>query len=114
MYRNLEEARVWLSKTFGYVEHYRYANPIRGAQIAAGTAWIMHSAAGSWRCKHSHRVLKADFGANVLWRPRERTHVLHVWSAPYPAQAARCCRGPLRPHVSNREDPRIPRPRGEK
>ena len=41
MYRNLEEALVWLTKAFGFVEHYRYGNPISGAQMAAGNAWIM-------------------------------------------------------------------------
>ena len=41
MYRNLEQALVWLSKTFGFVEHYHYGNPISGAQMAAGNAWIM-------------------------------------------------------------------------
>jgi uncharacterized glyoxalase superfamily protein PhnB len=40
-YRNLEEAIVWLSNAFGFVEHYRYGNPISGAQMAAGNAWIM-------------------------------------------------------------------------
>jgi uncharacterized glyoxalase superfamily protein PhnB len=45
-YRNLEEALVWLSKAFGFVEHYRYGNPISGAQMAAGNAWIMLKQAG--------------------------------------------------------------------
>ena len=40
MYRNLEEALVWLRKAFGFVEHYRYGNPISVAQMTAGNAWI--------------------------------------------------------------------------
>jgi len=41
MYRDLQEAIVWLSKAFGFVEHYRYGNPVSGAQMRAGNAWIM-------------------------------------------------------------------------
>ena len=40
-YRNLQEAIVWLSKAFGFVEHYRYGNPVSGAQMSAGNGWIM-------------------------------------------------------------------------
>jgi uncharacterized glyoxalase superfamily protein PhnB len=40
-YRNLNEAIAWLSKAFGFVEHYRYGNPVSGAQMRAGKAWIM-------------------------------------------------------------------------
>jgi uncharacterized glyoxalase superfamily protein PhnB len=40
-YRDLEEALVWLSKAFGFVEHYRYGTPLSGAQMSAGKAWIM-------------------------------------------------------------------------
>jgi uncharacterized glyoxalase superfamily protein PhnB len=42
-YRNLEEAVPWLSKTFGFVEHYHYGDPeaISGAQMHLGDAWIM-------------------------------------------------------------------------
>ena len=41
VYRNLPEAIVWLSETFGFVEHYRYGDPVSGAQMRAGSAWIM-------------------------------------------------------------------------
>jgi uncharacterized glyoxalase superfamily protein PhnB len=41
MYRDLEEAIAWLSDAFGFVEHYRYGDPISGAQMGAGNAWIM-------------------------------------------------------------------------
>jgi uncharacterized glyoxalase superfamily protein PhnB len=40
-YRDLQEAIVWLSKVFGFVEHYRYGNPVSGAQMRVGNAWIM-------------------------------------------------------------------------
>ncbi len=41
MYRDLEETIAWLSGAFGFVEHYRYGDPISGAQMSAGNAWIM-------------------------------------------------------------------------
>src|SRR5215472_1520128 len=40
-YRDLQEAMVWLSKAFGFVEHYRYGNPVGGAQMRSGNTWIM-------------------------------------------------------------------------
>jgi len=40
-YRDVEEAIAWLSGAFGFVEHYRYGNPVSGAQMTLGNAWIM-------------------------------------------------------------------------
>ncbi len=40
-YQNFAEAIEWLSKTFGFVEHYRYGEPSSGAQVHLGDAWIM-------------------------------------------------------------------------
>jgi uncharacterized glyoxalase superfamily protein PhnB len=40
-YRDLEETIAWLSKAFGFVEHYRYGKPLSGAQMRAGKGWIM-------------------------------------------------------------------------
>jgi|SRR5690348_2570746 len=44
-YRNLEAAIQWLNDAFGFVEHYRYGDPISGAQLHLGNAWIMVKAA---------------------------------------------------------------------
>jgi uncharacterized glyoxalase superfamily protein PhnB len=41
VYQNLADAIAWLSKTFGFVEHYRYGDPVSGAQMHLGEAWIM-------------------------------------------------------------------------
>jgi uncharacterized glyoxalase superfamily protein PhnB len=35
------EAIAWLGNAFGFTEHFRYGNPISGAQVRAGNAWIM-------------------------------------------------------------------------
>ena len=40
-YRELEQAIAWLARAFGFVEHFRYGDPISGAQMRAGNAWIM-------------------------------------------------------------------------
>lgn len=43
-YRNVEDALAWLSKAFGFVEHYRYGEPggrVNGAQVHLGNAWVM-------------------------------------------------------------------------
>lgn len=42
-YSNLEQAIDWLTKTFGFVEHYRYGDPVAGAQLRLGTAYVMVS-----------------------------------------------------------------------
>ena len=41
MYRDLAQAIAWLNHAFGFVEHYRYGDPVSGAQVKAGNAWIM-------------------------------------------------------------------------
>ena len=40
-YGDVEEAIAWLNNAFGFVEHYRYGDPVSGAQMSAGGAWIM-------------------------------------------------------------------------
>jgi uncharacterized glyoxalase superfamily protein PhnB len=40
-YKNLAEAIAWLGRTLGFVEHYRYGNPLSGAQVRLGNAFIM-------------------------------------------------------------------------
>jgi len=44
VYQNVAEAIVWLAKTFGFTEYYRYGEPggvVNGAQMHLGNAWIM-------------------------------------------------------------------------
>jgi predicted enzyme related to lactoylglutathione lyase len=40
-YSDVAEAAGWLSRTFGFQEHYRYGEPVSGAQVHLGNAWIM-------------------------------------------------------------------------
>jgi uncharacterized glyoxalase superfamily protein PhnB len=49
-YRHLPEAMDWLSGTFGFFEHFRYGDPVSGAQLRLGNAYIMVRAArGDYR-----------------------------------------------------------------
>lgn len=44
VYQSVERAIAWLSRSFGFVEHYHYGErggPIGGAQMHLGNAWIM-------------------------------------------------------------------------
>lgn len=41
IYRDVAEAIAWLMRVFGFREHYRYGEPVSGAQIYAANACIM-------------------------------------------------------------------------
>jgi uncharacterized glyoxalase superfamily protein PhnB len=41
VYQNLPEAIAWLTRVFGFTEHYRYGEPVSGAQMLLGRACIM-------------------------------------------------------------------------
>jgi uncharacterized glyoxalase superfamily protein PhnB len=41
MYPDLANAIAWLTRVFGFTEHYRYGEPLSGAQMYAGRACIM-------------------------------------------------------------------------
>lgn len=40
-YGDVEAAVAWLSRVFGFVEYYRYGEPVSGAQMYLGRAYIM-------------------------------------------------------------------------
>lgn len=40
-YQDVGKAIEWLTSIFGFVEHYRYGDPVSGAQMYAGKACIM-------------------------------------------------------------------------
>jgi uncharacterized glyoxalase superfamily protein PhnB len=41
VYRNVPKACEWLSRVFGFTEHYRYGDPVSGAQMRVGEAVVM-------------------------------------------------------------------------
>jgi uncharacterized glyoxalase superfamily protein PhnB len=62
LYRDLEEAIGWLSNAFGFVEHYRYGDPLSGAQMSIRKAWLMLK-----RAKHDGAIPKSlGFGTQSL------------------------------------------------
>ena len=48
VYRNVSEACDWLTKVFGFREHYRYGNPVSGIQMHLGQAYIMLNGPGQF------------------------------------------------------------------
>jgi uncharacterized glyoxalase superfamily protein PhnB len=44
-YARLAEAINWLGAVFGFLEHFRYGDPVAGAQLHLGGAWIMVNSA---------------------------------------------------------------------
>jgi uncharacterized glyoxalase superfamily protein PhnB len=49
VYEDVAAAIDWLTRTFGFTEHYRYGDPAQGAQMHLGDAWIMLSLAREGR-----------------------------------------------------------------
>jgi uncharacterized glyoxalase superfamily protein PhnB len=41
VYRRVPQACDWLTKVFGFTEHYRYGDPVSGVQMYLGDAYIM-------------------------------------------------------------------------
>ena len=39
--KNVVDALAWMTRTFGFTEHYRYGEPVSGAQMYLGSAYIM-------------------------------------------------------------------------
>ena len=57
-YRSVEDAIAWLTRVFGFIEHYHYGGDdgaIGGAQMHLGNAWIMLS--GAWPRRASPALL---------------------------------------------------------
>lgn len=52
-YLNLVDAIDWLTEAFGFSEHFRYGEPISGAQMHLGEAWIMLNSARADRSSPS-------------------------------------------------------------
>jgi len=44
-YQNLAPAIDWLTATFGFLQHYRYGDPVQGAQLHLGDAFLIDNVA---------------------------------------------------------------------
>jgi uncharacterized glyoxalase superfamily protein PhnB len=60
MYQDVDEAIAWLTKTFGFSEHYRYGDPTSGAQMHLGNAWISEKGARGQREPGETRLRNAE------------------------------------------------------
>ena len=60
-YRNVAEAIDWLTRTFGFVEHYRYGDPVAGAQMYRGKVWVMLGLARPGRASPAEAGLATQF-----------------------------------------------------
>jgi len=45
-YKDLPAAIAWLADAFGFIEHFRYGDPVSGVQLHLGEAWVMVSSGG--------------------------------------------------------------------
>ncbi len=53
VYEDVGAALTWLTKAFGFSEHFRYGEPVQGAQMHLGDAWIMLTSARPGRASPS-------------------------------------------------------------
>jgi uncharacterized glyoxalase superfamily protein PhnB len=61
-YENLSEAMAWLTRVFGFTEHFQYGDPVAGAQMFLGDAWMMVRQAGPGQATPS----KLGYGTQSL------------------------------------------------
>jgi uncharacterized glyoxalase superfamily protein PhnB len=63
VYRNVEDACEWLTRVFGFAEHYRHGQPVSGIQMYLGDAHIMLSTPREGR---SESPMKFGYGTQML------------------------------------------------
>lgn len=78
-YKNLAEAIDWLISTFGFVEHYRYGDPVQGAQLHIGNAFIMVNSARPGRS--SPGELGSDTQSLTVFIEDVESHYAHSRAA---------------------------------
>ncbi len=61
-YRDLARAIAWLERAFGFAEHYRHGDPLSGAQLSLGKAFLMVKQAGA----ESQSPRQLGFGTQSL------------------------------------------------
>src|ERR1700761_8192952 len=78
-YEDLPRAIAWLTRVFGFSEHFHYGDPISGAQMRAGNAWIMVSTTRENR--RSPAELGAGTQALTIFIEDVEGHHAHTQSA---------------------------------
>lgn len=70
-YQDVDAALGWLTKAFGFTEHYHYGEPgesIQGAQMHLGDAWIMLNSARPGRvspAQAGHRLKGSPYSSRI-------------------------------------------------
>jgi uncharacterized glyoxalase superfamily protein PhnB len=62
VYQSVPEACDWLSRVFGFSEHYRYGQPVSGVQMYLGGTFIMLRGASDWLAS----PVQLKFGSQML------------------------------------------------
>lgn len=75
-YTDLAKAIDWLTSTFGFVEHYRYGDPVQGAQLHIGNAFIMVNSARPGRS--SPAALGSDTQSLTIFIEDVESHYARV------------------------------------
>lgn len=78
-YTDLAKAIEWLASTFGFVEHYRYGDPLQGAQLHLGKAFIMVNSARPGRS--SPAALGSDTQSLTIFLENVEAHYAHTRAA---------------------------------
>jgi uncharacterized glyoxalase superfamily protein PhnB len=78
-YTDLARAIEWLGSTFGFVEHYRYGDPVKGAQLHLGRAFIMVNSARPGRS--SPAALGIDTQSLTIFIEDVESHYAHARAA---------------------------------
>jgi len=79
VYPDIPHAIAWLTKVFGFTEHYRYGDPPDGAQLHLGNAWIMLNRSNARRAVPAQ--LAAHTQSLTVFLEDLENHYLRVKSA---------------------------------
>ena len=86
VYRNLPAAIAWLTQAFAFTEHYHYGEPMSGAQVYLGRAFVMLKQAGDHANEttqaltifledvEAHCARAKAAGAKILEEPHETVY----------------------------------------
>src|SRR5215472_15354078 len=78
IYQDVDKAVEWLTRVFGFREHYRYGDPTSGAQMSAAYATIMVKRA---RCQSSPATLGYGTQSLTIFVDDVDDHYAHTRAA---------------------------------
>jgi uncharacterized glyoxalase superfamily protein PhnB len=78
VYRSLPDACAWLTRVFGFTEHFRYGDPVSGMQLHLGDAYIMITGPRPSPQTQSPAILGACTQFLTIIVPNVDAHYLHT------------------------------------